>query len=54
MNNDKRLVTVRKLKYKEAATEALLQAMERDPSIFLLGEGVDNIRGVYGHTLPAY
>lgn len=44
----------RKLKYKEAAAEALVQAMEKDPRVFLLGEGVDNIRGVYGHTLPAY
>lgn len=49
--NDK---SARKLKYKEAAAEALLQAMENDPRVFLLGEGVDNIRGVYGHTLPAY
>lgn len=40
--------------YKDAATEALLQAMEKDGRIFLMGEGVDNIRGVYGHTLPAY
>ncbi len=47
-------MTTRKLKYKEAAAEALLQAMEKDPRVFLLGEGVDNIRGVYGHTLPAY
>lgn len=44
----------RKLKYKEAAAEAIFQAMEKDPRVFLLGEGVDNIRGVYGHTLPAY
>ena len=43
----------RRLKYKEAATEAILQAME-DDRVFLMGEGVDNIRGVYGHTLPAY
>lgn len=44
----------RQLKYKEAATEAIVQAMEKDRRIFLLGEGVDNIRGVYGHTLAAY
>ncbi len=44
----------RQLKYKEAAAEALYQAMEKDPRVFLLGEGVDNIRGVYGHTLAAY
>lgn len=44
----------RQLKYKEAATEAILQAMEKDDRVFLMGEGVDNIRGVYGHTLAAY
>lgn len=44
----------RQLKYKEAATEAILQAMERDGRVFLMGEGADNIRGIYGHTIPAY
>lgn len=44
----------RQLKYKEAAAEALLQAMEKDSRVFLMGEGVDNVRGVYGHTLSAY
>lgn len=47
-------MTERQLKYKEAATEAIFQAMEKDSRVFLLGEGVDNIRGVYGHTVPAY
>jgi len=28
--------------------------MERDDRIFLIGEGVDNITGVYGHVLPAF
>ncbi|MDP3004121.1 MAG: transketolase C-terminal domain-containing protein [Candidatus Azambacteria bacterium] len=40
--------------YKDAATEALLQAMEKDEKVFLMGEGVDNITGVYGQVLPAY
>ncbi len=44
----------RQLKYKEAAAEAIVQAMEKDSRVFLLGEGVDNIRGVYGHTLEAH
>jgi pyruvate dehydrogenase E1 component beta subunit len=48
------LMPSRRLKYKEAAAEALWQAMEKDSRVFLLGEGVDNIRGVYGHTLAAY
>ncbi|OGM96146.1 MAG: hypothetical protein A3B86_02655 [Candidatus Yanofskybacteria bacterium RIFCSPHIGHO2_02_FULL_38_22b] len=44
----------RKLGYKEAAAEGLLQAMELDDDVILMGEGVDNITGVYGHVLPAY
>src|SRR3989344_8167127 len=46
---DERFIT-----YKDAATEALLQAMEKDEKVFLMGEGVDNITGVYGQVLPAY
>lgn len=45
---------ITRLTYKEAAAEGILQAMERDNRVFLLGEGVDNIRGVYGHVLPAF
>ncbi len=44
----------RQLTYKDAATEALLMAMEKDEKVFLMGEGVDNITGVYGQVLPAY
>lgn len=40
--------------YKDAATEALLLAMEKDERVFLMGEGVDNITGIYGQVLPAY
>lgn len=42
------------LSYKEAASEALSMAMDKDPNVFLMGEGVDNITGVYGQVLPAY
>lgn len=42
------------LTYKEAATQALLEAMEADPRVILMGEGVDGITGVYGHVLPAF
>lgn len=42
------------ISYKNAAAEALLQAMEKDEKVFLMGEGVDNISGVYGQVLPAY
>ncbi|MEK7598960.1 MAG: transketolase C-terminal domain-containing protein [Patescibacteria group bacterium] len=47
-------MTERLFSYKEAATEGLLQAMQKDNRVFLLGEGVDNITGVYGHVLPAF
>ena len=47
--NDNRLIT-----YKDAAAEALFLAMEKDEKVFLMGEGVDNITGVYGQVLPAY
>jgi len=40
--------------YKDASAEALLMAMEKDENVFLIGEGVDNITGVYGQVLPAY
>ncbi|MDP2932531.1 MAG: transketolase C-terminal domain-containing protein, partial [bacterium] len=44
----------RKLSYREAVAEAYLQAMENDPRVFLIGEGVDGITGIYGTTLLAY
>lgn len=44
----------RELTYKDASTEALLLAMEKDEKVFLMGEGVDNIAGIYGQVLPAY
>lgn len=47
--DDRQLIT-----YGDAAAEALLMAMEKDEKVFLMGEGVDNIRGVYGQVLPAY
>lgn len=42
------------ISYTDAAAEALLQAMEKDNKVFLMGEGVDNTTGVYGQVLPAY
>jgi len=44
----------RLMTYKDASAEALLQAMEKDEKVFLMGEGVDNIMGIYGQVLPAY
>ena len=44
---------MRKLKYKEAIAEALVQAMKTDDSIFIMGEGADDLTGIFGTTLPA-
>lgn len=43
-----------KMNYVEAIAETLVQMMEKDKRIFLLGEGVDGITGIYGTILPAY
>lgn len=40
----------RQITYVEALNEALYQAMELDPSVFVLGEGVDDQGGVFGST----
>lgn len=45
---------MRTLNYIQAIAEGLLQAMESDEKVFLLGEGVDNVTGIYGTVLPAY
>lgn len=44
---------MRILKYREAIAEALVQIMEKDKSVFIMGEGVDDITGIFGTTLPA-
>jgi pyruvate dehydrogenase E1 component beta subunit len=41
----------RMLPHAQAIREALEQAMERDPRVFVLGEGVDDPTGIYGTTL---
>lgn len=45
---------MRKLKYCEAIAEGTVQAMERDPSIFVMGEGVDDATGIFGTTRTAF
>ena len=42
------------ISYKDASAEALLIAMEKDEEVFLIGEGVDNVGGIFGQVLPAY
>src|SRR5215467_4452553 len=44
---------MRKLKYWQAISEATVQCMEEDPSIFLTGIGVDDLKGIFGTTLEA-
>ena len=44
---------VRELKYWEALSEGLVQAMERDSSIFIAGIAVDYASGIFGSTVAA-
>jgi pyruvate/2-oxoglutarate/acetoin dehydrogenase E1 component len=44
---------MRKIKYFEALSEGLVQAMERDPNIFVTGISVDYSGGAFGSTLGA-
>jgi len=41
----------RRLTYREAIREAQYQAMEIDPTVFVMGEGVDDPGGIFGTTL---
>lgn len=41
----------RTISFGEAIREALFQAMEEDPRVFLMGEGVDDPKGTFGTTL---
>ncbi|MDP3710351.1 MAG: transketolase C-terminal domain-containing protein [bacterium] len=43
----------RQLTYVQAIADGLVQAME-DPRVLLMGEGVDNITGIYGTILPSF
>jgi pyruvate/2-oxoglutarate/acetoin dehydrogenase E1 component len=45
---------MRNLKYWEAISEALVQSMELDPSIFIAGIGVDDFKGIFGTTRAAF
>ena len=40
----------RTISYKDALYEALDQSMERDSRVFLMGEGIDDVAGVFGTT----
>jgi acetoin:2,6-dichlorophenolindophenol oxidoreductase subunit beta len=41
------------LKYNEALDEALLQGMENDPNVYVMGCGVDDASGIFGTTVAA-
>ena len=41
----------RKLKYTEAVREAIDQSMEKDSSVFIIGLGVPDPKGIFGTTL---
>ncbi|HYS93766.1 MAG TPA: hypothetical protein VEL48_10060, partial [Candidatus Acidoferrales bacterium] len=40
--------------YAEAIAEALVQGMTQDPDVFIMGIGVDDHKGIFGTTRPAY
>jgi pyruvate/2-oxoglutarate/acetoin dehydrogenase E1 component len=44
---------MRKIKYSQALSEGLVQAMERDPNVFLTGIAVDYPSGIFGSTIEA-
>ncbi|HEY4475583.1 MAG TPA: transketolase C-terminal domain-containing protein [Candidatus Paceibacterota bacterium] len=46
--------SLRELTYVQAIGEGFFRAMEKDQKVFLMGEGVDNVTGVYGTTLKAF
>jgi len=44
---------MRELRYREALSDGLVQAMEADSSVFVMGLGVDDPKGIFGTTLEA-
>lgn len=45
---------MREITYAEAVAEATIMAMEVDPDVFVLGEGVDDTAGIFGTTKSAH
>lgn len=45
---------MRELRYWQALSEGLIQAMEADESVFVMGVGVDDPKGIFGTTLEAH
>jgi pyruvate/2-oxoglutarate/acetoin dehydrogenase E1 component len=44
---------MRQIKYSQALSEGIVQAMERDPNIFMTGIAVDYPSGIFGSTVEA-
>ncbi|MCG2718540.1 MAG: alpha-ketoacid dehydrogenase subunit beta [Nanoarchaeota archaeon] len=42
---------MRKLSFKDAIREAIKQSMQKDESVFVYGEGVDDAHGIFGTSL---
>ena len=47
------MAAMRQIKYSQALSEGIVQAMERDPSIFMTGIAVDYPSGIFGSTVEA-
>lgn len=45
---------MRNISYAQAISEALVQAITRDRRVFIIGEGVDDPKGIFGTTLEAH
>ena len=45
---------VKEILFSEAISEALVQSMEIDSNVFIMGAGVDDAKGLFGTTLSAY
>ncbi|MEK9183021.1 MAG: transketolase C-terminal domain-containing protein [Patescibacteria group bacterium] len=45
---------MREITYAQAVSEAIVLAMERQPEIFVLGEGVDDAAGIFNTTREAF
>jgi acetoin:2,6-dichlorophenolindophenol oxidoreductase subunit beta len=54
MSTDELNLTQRILKYKEAISEGLVQSMEADEAVFILGIGVADPIGIFGTTTEAF
>src|ERR1041385_8387610 len=44
----------RQITYAQAISEALVQGMGHDPSVFIFGLGVDDYKGIFGTTKEAF